>query len=287
MRKPTRAFDCILFDIDNVLVDTRFSYTDCIRETVQICLERTLKLKPSRTLLLSRKDIEHFKLLGGFNDDWDTCYGLLLYLLSLQPKISSLGSLKKLIRLKKLLKTLRTPVSVKGIERWCGKNKQVSLKHIARIFQKLYWSTYIRKESAVLPKKTMFALASRGFKIGIATGRSRREAVYVLKRFGIATFIGKIIGVDDLPSKRLKKPNPFSLLSLARHFGKNLRYVYVGDLPDDIRTAVQARSRMTVTAWGFSALSLSRREMNAALKRAGADRILQTPTQLNRALQAL
>ena len=66
-------FDAVIFDIDNVLVDTRASYTDCIIKTVITYLEIILKFQPSRQLLLNRQEVEMFKSLGGFNDDWDTC----------------------------------------------------------------------------------------------------------------------------------------------------------------------------------------------------------------------
>ena len=71
-------FDAVIFDIDNVLVDTRASYTDGIRKTVETYLITLLGFRPSRNPLLSRREVEEFKSLGGFNDDWDTCYGLLL-----------------------------------------------------------------------------------------------------------------------------------------------------------------------------------------------------------------
>ena len=88
-------FDAVIFDIDNVLVDTRASYTDCIIKTVTTYLETVLKFQPSRQPLLNRADVETFKSLGGFNDDWDTCYGLLLYLLSLKTKKRTMNELRK------------------------------------------------------------------------------------------------------------------------------------------------------------------------------------------------
>src|SRR3990167_8182389 len=79
-------FDGVIFDIDNVLIDTRASYIDCIIKTVETYLEIILGYQRSRSALLKRKDVESFKVLGGFNDDWDTCYGLLLYFLQLKTR---------------------------------------------------------------------------------------------------------------------------------------------------------------------------------------------------------
>ena len=88
-------FDAVIFDIDNVLVDTPASYTDCIRKTAETYLEKILRFRPSRSPLLTREDVEAFKSLGGFNDDWDTCYGLLLYFLNLKISRRAVRELQK------------------------------------------------------------------------------------------------------------------------------------------------------------------------------------------------
>ena len=95
------SFDAILFDIDNVLIDTRESYLETIRWTVEIFLTHgkiplfEAAPKNLQPALLSASDIHQFKLLGGFNDDWDCCYGLLHYLLSLNVKSRTIEALKK------------------------------------------------------------------------------------------------------------------------------------------------------------------------------------------------
>ncbi len=278
------SFDVFIFDIDNVIVDTRFSYTDCIRETVQTYFERHLQFKSSHISLLSKNDVEQFKLLGGFNDDWDTCYGLILYLLSLKPKVKTTAVLRQSADLKNFSRKVKKPLFVKGVERVCGRNVQVKIRAIAQIFQRLYWSKYIRRESLIIPKTVFKKIAESGGKIGIATGRSRREANYVFKRFGISKWIRKMVAVDDLPGKNLKKPNPYSLLKIGETFGRKLRYLYVGDLPDDMQTAKAASRKMNVTPWGFSHSSLPRKEIEEALKKAGAKKVVRTASELNRLL---
>ena len=68
----TSSFNALLFDIDNVLVDTRASYLTAIQKTVELYLDR-----PG---VVSLKEIDQFKLLGGFNDDWDACFGIITFL---------------------------------------------------------------------------------------------------------------------------------------------------------------------------------------------------------------
>ena len=285
--KIKRRFGAVIFDIDNVLVDTRASYTDCIRKTVQYYLENRLGFSPARTPLLLRGDVEKFKLLGGFNDDWDTCYGLILYLLSLKPKSHSASALKKEMNLDAFSRRVKTPLYVSGIERLCGKNRLVSIKRVARIFQKWYESTYVKREKPILPKSLFRVLHDRGIGIGIATGRNRREAVHALKRCGISNQVGSVITIDDLPNSTFKKPHPYSLLKIADHFGRKLEYLYVGDLPDDIQTAKRAAKKIRVRAWGFSFASADRNRMSKSLKRAGAFCVMKTPGELVRRLLRL
>ncbi len=211
-------YEAVIFDIDNVLADTRRSYTDCIRETVQVYLVKRLRYRASSGPLLSRKDVETFKLLGGFNDDWDACYGLLLYLGSLKLKHQSITGLKKLKNLPGLANRLTRPLSVRKIERAFGKNPRIKLRSIGRIFQKLYWSKYIKRESPAIPNTLVQKLFNHGVQIGIATGRTRKEALFVLRRFGLLQFIKKIVSTSDLPSRTFKKPHPYSLLTISRAF---------------------------------------------------------------------
>src|SRR3989339_2149460 len=73
--------DAIIFDIDNVLVDTRQSYLEAIRIAVELYLTHGPIPFFSRSAggkfpsLLTPEDVDQFKLLGGFNDDWECCYG--------------------------------------------------------------------------------------------------------------------------------------------------------------------------------------------------------------------
>lgn len=283
-QKKSPSVDAYIFDIDNVIIDTRYSYTDCIRETVKTYLVTYLDYAPSKNSFLSQSDVEIFKLLGGFNDDWDTCYGLLLYLNQLPVAKKTLGQLKIQIDLKKLLRRSKTSLGVSGIENWFGTSKQISIEKIESIFQKLYWRVYIKKETPILNQNVFKQLKSRSIKIGIATGRNLKEARYVLKRFGISPYIDKMITMDHLPHPRFKKPNPYSLIEIIKAFGKNRRYVYVGDLPDDVRMAKAISHQYKISGWGFNGMSQSKKDTSKALFKAGATRVIRNAQELKDAL---
>lgn len=283
-------FDAVIFDIDNVLIDTRASYTDCIIKTVTTYLETILKFQPSRKPLLSRTDVEMFKSLGGFNDDWDTCYGLLLYFLSLKTSRRKISELIK----KKNIQALKSKISppsfpppkmgggrwgVSGIERLCGKHSEVDLKRIADIFQRFYLSDFVWNETLMIPAPFLKQLKKEGVKIGIVTGRSREEANFALRRFQIDRFIDAMVTVDETPPK-LKKPHPYGLLKVASLLGKNLNFLYVGDLLDDILAAKEAKKKIKMSSCGFLKASSQPQEMKCQFKKLKTDYICRNVKDL-------
>ena len=116
-------------------------------------------------------------------------------------------------------------------------------------------------------------------KLGIVTGRNREEARFALRRFQIDSLIDSMITIDETP-KKFKKPDPWGLLKVAAKLGKNLRYLYVGDLPDDILAAQRAAKKIKINSVGYLAASESPKEMARELKHAGADFISKNSKEL-------
>ncbi|UCH37670.1 MAG: hypothetical protein JSV76_00350, partial [Candidatus Bathyarchaeota archaeon] len=72
-----KATDAIIFDCDGVLIDTRQSYRKTIVQTVNFILTEltTIRPLPANTV----REITHLlKKSGGFNNDWDVVYVILL-----------------------------------------------------------------------------------------------------------------------------------------------------------------------------------------------------------------
>ena len=284
--KPSPSVDAIIFDIDNVLIDTRHSYLDAIRYTVEYYLtfssvpffrKSHLAREPQ---ILSPEDVSRFKLLGGFNDDWDCCYGLLIYLLSLPVQKRTVEELKARIDLEGFSKKIkRRPLKVSGIVKLFGIKSVVMIEKIGRIFQEiylgknlfqsverkrtLYWKKkgLIEKEKLIFKPDLLKKLKERGFKLGIATGRPRFEAVYSLRRFGILEFFEAMTTMDEVKQAEqmmklsLRKPHPFSLLETAKKIGVKKKFLYVGDLPDDILAAREAKSTLNIASVAFPFLN--------------------------------
>jgi len=80
-----RNIDAIIFDCDGVLIDIRESYRRAIPETVAY-ITKELTGFPFPKNLVSRKIIHSFKKSGGFNNDWDLVYAILMFTLCNLPE---------------------------------------------------------------------------------------------------------------------------------------------------------------------------------------------------------
>lgn len=309
MKSP--AFDGIIFDIDNVLIDTRNSYMDAIRWTVEIYLtyskvpffRKTKEAKGS--LLLTHHDVDRFKLLGGFNDDWDCCYGLLHYLLSIDITKKTMAELRSRIDIKALAKKLPArPLGVNGIVKAYGRSSHVLIEKISRIFQEIYlgkelfeatenkrsfyWKKrgLIYKEKLIIKRPLLEKLRSEGIALGIATGRPKFEAVFSLKHFGVLDCFDFMTTIDEVKKSEreqkmsLRKPHPFSLLETARELRKAKRFLYVGDLPDDMLAAQQAKKAIDMKCAAFPTFTSDPETALEELKKTHPDFIMKKPADL-------
>lgn len=305
----TSPIDAVIFDIDNVLINTRHSYLEAIRWTVEIYLThgdvplftKTAKHDP---LLLTHFDVDRFKLLGGFNDDWDCCYGILVYLLGIPIEKRTLTELRKKANFEKLLKEFpNRPVGVNGMVKRFGRPPFVTIEKISRIFQEIYLGGHlfevterrkpiywkkrglIYKEKLIFKKALLEKLKAHGLKLGIATGRSRFEAVFSLKGFGVLDYFDHITTADEVKKAEqeqkcsLRKPHPFSLIETAKKIGLKKNFVYVGDLPDDVMAANHAKAHCHMHSVAFSTISDSV-PAAAEMKKAKPDYFIRKPSEL-------
>lgn len=76
-----RKADVIIFDCDGVLIDINNSCNKTISETVAYLIRELTGFHSPRSLI-SKEIIHLFKKSGGFNNDWDLTYVLLMFVLS-------------------------------------------------------------------------------------------------------------------------------------------------------------------------------------------------------------
>ena len=211
-------FDCLIFDIDGVLIDVKRSYNEAIKKTVCFILKQ-FKEKNKFNKIVTHDIILKFRKSGGFNNDIDTSYAILVTLLSLPENTNSLNAKKflyivannadkrgiesveefllkyysqdKIIlsRLEKLLKILNYPSS----------NKNIHDNIISRIFDEYFYGFELFKKrygysakyyfgkplidnDKIIIKQNISNILFNKFQknIGIISGRSRIAAVYSL-----------------------------------------------------------------------------------------------------------
>jgi len=103
-----RDVDAAIFDCDGVLIDIRDSYNRAISEAVAYILEKFTGYPFPRDMITD-EIIFLFRRSGGFNNDWDACYGILMFMLCHLPR-----------DFQKVLKT-------------CGRNTDIKEKPLERL----------------------------------------------------------------------------------------------------------------------------------------------------------
>jgi len=253
--------DTLVFDIDSVLIDVCDSYREAICRTVQFYFKEILHFQGSQNLIYP-EEIEHFKMAGGFNNDWDLTSAVILFYL-MKARKDNLNNLNEIISIKPDIKTFTTKMLPPGgglseIVNLIEKDKEMEEKilplwHkdlITKIFQEIYageeycFNIYgfhpslikaeglIKKERVIIDKKKKDFV--QNFSIGILTGRTKKEARVALERLGWEdiVFNERIITADD----GLEKPHPQGLIKLSTSLKTKLG-IYVGDIWDDLIAA--------------------------------------------------
>lgn len=121
------------------------------------------------------------------------------------------------------------------------------------------------------------ALAARpDTMLGIATGKSRRGADYIVERYGWRQHMATIQTADDAPSK----PHPDMILQAMRETGAQPeRTLMVGDSSFDIQMAVAAGVIPVAVSWGFQPV--------ATLQALGARHVLTDCAELTGIIDGL
>jgi len=264
-----KAADAIILDVDGVLVDVRDSFRYAICDTVQFFFTKILGWK-GRGRLVHPKDTDAFKMVGGFNSDWDLTEAAVLFLLW-KLHAQGLRNLEELAQSKPSLQSFAGELGGQGgglheAYEWVdarlkqegksglqeGLRQRVDAPLIRRIFQEHYAGQRycrrlygfdpayyqgpgsIRREKTILDKHFW---PPEGLSCGIFSGRTPEEIDLALELMGICVEPRLIVGDDG---SHPNKPDPWGLIQL----GKRLSWqagIYVGDTWDDLRTVLSYR----------------------------------------------
>ena len=153
---------------------------------------------------------------------------------------------------------------------------EASLEEVTRRFEELYQGSedvpgLWQRESMLIEKRFLEELAARGVKMGIVTGRPRKDGNRFLDHFEIREFFEALVCMEDGPLK----PDPWPVQEGLRALGVE-RALFIGDTPDDIRAGRAAG----VLPLGVCAPGDDGDEMEEALLSAGAGRVLASLEEL-------
>ncbi len=240
--------DCVVLDVDGVLVDVSDSYRRAIVESIERVYDDTIE----------KERIQAFKDAGGFNNDWELTYAAALYVLARQEghpesvegftgRIAERGG--GLAAAESVIDAALPEGAIHRVrERW-------NPERLREVFQWLYLGSdlyremegerplgvpvdhagFIHDEPVLLDADTRQRLSER-FPVGILTGRPAAEAEIALSRVGLYVPAEERFTMDDWEEG---KPHPRALVTLAEHFDAD-SVVFVGDTLDDVRTARNA-----------------------------------------------
>lgn len=160
---------------------------------------------------------------------------------------------------------------------------EVELAQVIEIFESYYqgdeaqlglWTT----EQLLTDRAQLAALKARGFRLGIVTGRPRRDAHRLLIHAKLDDLFEQVICMEDAPNK----PDPAPIALAMERMGARTAWMF-GDTPDDMRSARAATRAhaLHIVPWGIIApQELPHQETaTAALVASGAARVFEHMTQ--------
>ena len=251
--------DAVIFDMDGVLLDISGSIrvVNCLAVPHYL---RTVLGWPAPDDLLSSQDIELFKNAGGFNDDWDLTYALVLHYVAKGRE--NPGATPETLNVMPP-KLTRYAARIKERGGWLRAAEEITFEHLTRedrlgvetdyrkplikqVFQEMFAGEYCRRLYGFTPTlytgpgyighdRPLLDLARlpKDKALGVLTGRTLEEARIGLEMCGLAGVIPETNLITK--SDGFQKPQPGGLAALAERMGIR-RGVYIGDALDDLRT---------------------------------------------------
>ena len=283
-------FDTIVFDVDGVLIDVSKSYTQAVKDTVR----RYVRNPATDTTL--EQHMAALRRAGGFNNDWDLAYGLIA-LARAGERLSDQGQgpleVEEIAAMTggRGLEFVRTLVPPGALPEY---------EEVLATGERLYWGSDTAeqpqrdgtdresKEGLRMLEKPLVTFGFfdelRGLgvkKLGILTGRNRRETRHALEILGYTCQSPFDV---TLTSEQFSKPDPAALSYLARVL-ETTRGIYVGDTGDDLRLVQEYSKSATRRGPTFASVMIATGSSADYFKRNGADVVLETAGDLPRLLE--
>jgi len=258
-------YEAIIFDIDGVLIDVMDSYNQTIMKTIQHILKSNFNM--TLTDFPIEELITKFRHTGGFNNDIDTTYSMILtilyckiinnkcineiknFFINLLEKIDDKGILSVENELGKL-------GNIEEIKNKLGYPKDDNI--ISTVFNEIFYGPYLFKkqfnknpkyyfskplisnDKIIIKEKTIQQLSKEfGGKLVLISGRSKVAAYFTLNNLLDYFLIDACVFLED-EKREYSKPNTYAIHKVFNQL-KLRNAIYVGDSIEDILMAEKFR----------------------------------------------
>jgi len=254
------SVDGIIFDCDGVLIDITKSYDLTIDKTVKYVLDNFFSIT---SIEVTPTIIDGFKSSGGFNDEVDLTYAVIISLVSAKKldknqhefifNVISNADSSGILSVEKYLETLVDISDIKSKLSYPGTHHDNILYQIfdqifygPELYSKIFKQSSKFSESGliendiVLVDNLLLETLQKKFmtKLSIVSGRGKESIRYSLKQL-LDKFDLKNSAFLEDESRELAKPNPKSLIRSIN--GMNCNYcIYIGDSMEDFIMAKKA-----------------------------------------------
>ena len=300
--------DGIIFDCDGVLIDVTNSYDLAIKKTVDFIINKMASLNEQN--IVTTKMIDGFKASGGFNDEVDVTYALILSTVAARKlnksfsefvnEVISKSDQTGIKSVEHFLDSLKVDLSdIRNKLVYPGKRFENPLSSIfdemfygAELYTKLYNKKpnffnrkgLIENDKMLIDKNLLDELHKK-FKnnISIVTGRGLISASHSLKDLFQEFNIKNSKFLEDEP-REMAKPNPQSLISSIRGMGTTCT-IFVGDSTEDFLMAHEtAKKGISVIFCGVYGTSKDPASKMALFQEKGADIVVESVTLIPKTL---
>ena len=250
--------DSLIFDCDGVLIDITKSYDETIIRTTKYVLETLANISDS--INIDFKIIDGFKSTGGFNDEVDLTYAVILSIFTAKKlKKDQTEFIFTVIKnsdstgIKSVENFLKTQTDISEIINklsYPGTHKENILYQIfdqlfygPNLYSKLFKtiskfsdSGLIENDDVIFNNQLCVKLQKKfGHQISMVTGRGKESVKYSLKHLLEKFDLKNSVFLED-ESRELAKPNPQALVNSIT--GMNSKScLYVGDSMEDFLMA--------------------------------------------------
>jgi phosphoglycolate phosphatase-like HAD superfamily hydrolase len=303
--KLLNSVECALFDIDGVLIDVRKSYNLAIKKTVDFVVKRMTGASCTRRLV-SDTLLLKFKQTGGFNNEIDVSYAIILALMSLpfgesvHDKTDFLFTVAEnadetgMLSVEEYLYSLYPTSRIKKLKQELLYPAPVGKSLLATVFDEIFYGPklfqkyhnmkpryyhgkpLIENDKILIRKKTLNFISKKlSGNLAVISGRSRIAALHSLESFFYIFDQQASVFLED-ENRKYWKPNPYSIKKAMNSLDAKTA-IFVGDSMEDLYMTRKAEQEgdLEIKFIGVYGSSVQPEEMIGKFKESCADMIIE------------